>query len=206
MANLSIERFVLDPRPAYPLRITAKRYSLVDNTLQNRVRSDAPGLTLVFLHATGSHKEAWEVTIQTLLQKASQTVVKIDDVFSIESPGHGSPLFRTRKNSTTYFLTTGPRQYAKAAHLFLTAGVSAGAGVDFSAYRSRRNRTQRRSICNASPMKELTPIVNFELFIAVEPGISPKGNHHTNVTSRALTGWTWLRPDVWISKKAAKKA
>ncbi|KAL0061035.1 hypothetical protein AAF712_012156 [Marasmius tenuissimus] len=55
-------------------------------------------------------------------------------------------------------------------------------------------------------MEELTPDVNFEPFIAVEPGISLEGNHHTSVVSQALTAWTWLRPHAWTSKKAAKKA
>ncbi|KAK1218844.1 hypothetical protein PQX77_018460 [Marasmius sp. AFHP31] len=206
MANLLCERFVLDPRPAHPLQITAKRYTLAGATPQNRAQSDEPGLTLVFLHATGSHKEAWEVTIQTLLQKSGQTKVKIDDVFSIESPSHGESAVLNEKELHDLFPDHWPpRQYAKAAHLFLTAGINDGAKVDFS----RRRLVGIGHSVGASAMflmKELTPVVNFELFIAVEPGISLKGNHHTNVASQALTAWTWLRPDAWTSKKAAKKA
>ncbi|KAF5375299.1 hypothetical protein D9757_009665 [Collybiopsis confluens] len=89
-----------------------------------------------------------------------------------------------------------PREYAKAAHIFLTAGVDKGARVDFS----RRRLVGIGHSVGASAMflmKELNPIVNFEIFIAIEPGISLKGNRHTNVASEALTAWTWLRPDEY---------
>ncbi|KAG7095594.1 hypothetical protein E1B28_006324 [Marasmius oreades] len=206
MAKLLCEPFVLDPRPAYPLRITAKRYTLEGIVSRGDVQSAQPGLTLILLHATGSHKEVWEVTVQYLLQKANQENLKIDDVFSIESPSHGESAVLNEKELHDLFSDRWPpREYAKAAHIFLTAGTDKGARVDFS----RRRLVGIGHSVGASAMflmKELSPTVNFEFFIAIEPGISLKGNHHTNIASQALTAWTWLRPDVWTSRKSARKA
>ncbi|KAL0565216.1 hypothetical protein V5O48_016810 [Marasmius crinis-equi] len=206
MAKLLCEKFVVDPRPAHPLQITVKRYTLADNASRSEVQSTRPGLTIILMHATGSHKEVWEVTVQSLLEKAGKENVKIDDVFSIESPSHGeSGVLNEEELHRLFPDHWPPREYAKTAHIFLTAGSEKGARVDFS----RRRLVGIGHSVGASAMflmKELIPAVNFELFIAIEPGISLKGNHHTNIASQALTAWTWLRPDVWTSKKSARKS
>jgi hypothetical protein len=55
--KLVSKSYVYDPRPNYPLLITAKRYWIPDASYDN----DA--LTLIFAHGTGFHKENWEPTI-----------------------------------------------------------------------------------------------------------------------------------------------
>jgi hydroxymethylglutaryl-CoA lyase len=74
--------FVFDPRPNYPLLITANRYPFSE---------DSEGLTLVFAHGTGFHKEQWEPTIEDLkkLLEDDRAVTKIREVWSIEAPNHG---------------------------------------------------------------------------------------------------------------------
>lgn len=84
---LSSASYVCDPRPDYPLVITAKRYWI------SELSSDDPSaLTLVLAHGTGYHKEQWEPTIEYLYEyisnDASQTV-KVKDVWSIDAPNHG---------------------------------------------------------------------------------------------------------------------
>ncbi|KAF5375300.1 hypothetical protein D9757_009666 [Collybiopsis confluens] len=203
MSKLVSQHFVLDPRPDYPLQITAKRYAL-DKPTQNDGHP-GQGLTLILLHATGAHKEVWEITVLSLLQRVQNIKgIQIEDVFSIESPRE-SAVLNEKELKEHYSEQWPPREYAKAAHIFLTAGVDKGARVDFS----RRRLVGIGHSVGASAMflmKELNPIVNFEIFIAIEPGISLKGNRHTNVASQALTAWTWLRPDVWTSRKSAKKS
>lgn len=54
-------------------------------------------------------------------------------------------------------------------------------------------------------MRDLEPRVQFEQIIAIEAGISVKGLPDTNISSRMLTAWTWLRRDTWSSRKAARK-
>lgn len=87
MAGLVAETFLVDPRPAYPLRILATRYS----SSSHAHTESNDGLTLIFLHATGMHKESWEVVIKRLFELRSQSTQqsKIRDIFSIESPNHG---------------------------------------------------------------------------------------------------------------------
>lgn len=54
-------------------------------------------------------------------------------------------------------------------------------------------------------MRDFEPLIQFESIIGIEPGISVKDNPETNVASQALTAWTWLRRDVWRTRKAAKR-
>lgn len=51
----------------------------------------------------------------------------------------------------------------------------------------------------------MAPSIKFHAMITFEPGISAKNNTDTNRATQALISWTWLRPDVWRTRKAAKK-
>jgi len=73
------ETYTLDPRPNYPFLITANRY--VPPT------ASEDGLTLIFAHGTGFHKEQWEVVLEDMYQQ--KRGVRIRDVWSIEAPNHG---------------------------------------------------------------------------------------------------------------------
>jgi len=77
---------VFDPRPAYPLVSTVKRYWKPDSPYLN----DPEALTLVFAHGTGFHKEHWEPVIddlQAILGKGAKT--RIREIWSIDCPNHG---------------------------------------------------------------------------------------------------------------------
>jgi hypothetical protein len=41
--------------------------------------------------------------------------------------------------------------------------------------------------------------------ITFEPGITDEDNEQRNLANVAVTAWVWLRPDVWRSRKVAKK-
>ncbi|KAF9254421.1 hypothetical protein L218DRAFT_968158 [Marasmius fiardii PR-910] len=211
MSQLLCEHFVLDQRSTYPLQVTANRYCLAqDNESSTREgqSSRRPGLTLVFMHAIGSHKEGWEVTIQSLLQRAREKNVKIDDVFSIDAPNHGESAVLNEKEFKNLFpdsLSGHAVEYAKAVHTFLTAGKDKGAKIDFS----RRRLVGIGHSAGAAGMfliKDYSPAVDFEYFIACEPGVAMKGDPNVDKAIQAVTNFTWLRPDAWTSKKSARKA
>ena len=66
---LSSQSYVFDPRPDFPLVTTAKRFILSEE-----------GLTLVFAHGNGFHKEQWEPTIEDLTKLLGSHHVKIREV------------------------------------------------------------------------------------------------------------------------------
>lgn len=77
--------YVLDPRPAFPLFVTARQYWSSDCA-----RDDPDALTLIFAHATGYHKEHFEPTLEHLfaLLRGSGKA-KIRDAWCIDAPNHG---------------------------------------------------------------------------------------------------------------------
>src|SRR5215510_889597 len=76
------QSYVFDPRPDYPFLITAKRY-FTSNTPQD-------GLTLVFAHGTGFHKECWEPAMQHLYDSTqSHGSFTIRECWTIDCPNHG---------------------------------------------------------------------------------------------------------------------
>lgn len=84
MRKLVSKSYVYDPRPNYPLLITAKRYWIPDASYNN----DA--LTLIFAHGTGFHKELWEPTIDDLQELLlSRGGVNVREIWSIDAPNHG---------------------------------------------------------------------------------------------------------------------
>ena len=133
---------MFDPRPNYPLLITANRYPFSENP---------GGLTLVFAHGTGFHKEQWEPTIEDL-KKLDDTGI-IREVWSIEAPNHGdsailneevlrlgyTPIceygYQRRREKRLMGLLVGWEEYTRAIHLFLSGFGKGLEGVDFSKHK-----------------------------------------------------------------------
>ena len=74
----------------YPLSIIAKRYWIPE--FEANVENPA-AQTLIVLHSTSFHKEAWEPCLQELFKLISQsnttTNLLIRDVWAIDCPNHG---------------------------------------------------------------------------------------------------------------------
>jgi hypothetical protein len=89
MSPLSCQSYVFDPRPNFPLLLTAKRY--YDPSSPHLM--DPIAFTLIFGHATGFHKEHYEPTIEDLYglirDTGSHSSPKIREVWSIDCPNHG---------------------------------------------------------------------------------------------------------------------
>lgn len=167
---LSSASYVCDPRPDYPLVITAKRYWI------SELSSDDPSaLTLVLAHGTGYHKEQWEPTIEYLYEyisnDASQTV-KVKDVWSIDAPNHGDAAVLNEATLRWGYDIFDWAEYSRAIHIFL-AGLGTGVDVDFS----KRNLVGighsmgavAHILCNT-----FYPKMPFKSFILVEPMCFPQ--------------------------------
>jgi hypothetical protein len=83
------EAVTLTPTHSYSLYTTAKRYWLPE---QEALAFDSHALTLVLLHSTSFHKEAWEPTLEQLFTLASQpgSVVRIREAWALDCPNHGA--------------------------------------------------------------------------------------------------------------------
>lgn len=87
------ESYVFDPRPYYPLVSTVKRFWDPSWTVD--------GLTLVFTHGTGFHKEQWEPTIDDLLELIRQqnpNKIKVREIWTIDAPNHGDAAILNEKS------------------------------------------------------------------------------------------------------------
>jgi hypothetical protein len=82
---LQEQSVVLEPQGDYPLFITAKRYWLATE----RYRNYPDALTLIFLHSTSFHKEAFDVTIQHILNLVQSTELVVQEAWALDCPNHG---------------------------------------------------------------------------------------------------------------------
>ena len=75
-----------------PIASQSYVFLLRNATGQQTHLSDPDTITLIFAHATGFHKEHWEPTLNnlhTLLQATNSGSVKVQYVWSIDTPNHG---------------------------------------------------------------------------------------------------------------------
>ncbi|KAG6835871.1 hypothetical protein H0H93_013784 [Arthromyces matolae] len=125
--------YIFDPRPNYPLLITAKRYW----NPTSKYLDDPSALTLVLTHGSGFHKEVWEPTIDdfyTLLRN-DHSSLRIREVWSIDSPDHGdAAVLNEHHLKNAYVPVFGWEEYARAIYSFLT-NFGMGVDVDFSTRR-----------------------------------------------------------------------
>ncbi|KAF7354807.1 Abhydrolase domain-containing protein mpaH [Mycena sanguinolenta] len=132
MPALASQLYTFDPRPRYPLRLSAARYW--DPSSETHDDPTAP--TLVFTHATGAHKEQYEPTIQDLYNyNLAGPKTKIREVWTIDAPDHGDSAVLNeealRDGGRAYHPVFGWDEYARGLHAFL-AGLGTGVDVDFS--------------------------------------------------------------------------
>ncbi|KAJ3930534.1 MAG: Alpha/beta hydrolase fold-1 [Lentinula lateritia] len=110
------ESYVFDPRPYYPLVSTVKRFWDPSWTVD--------GLTLVFTHGTGFHKEQWEPTIDDLLELIRQqnpNKIKVREIWTIDAPNHGDAAILNEKSlQHGYEAVFQWQEYARSIHAFLT--------------------------------------------------------------------------------------
>ncbi|KAJ3929465.1 MAG: Alpha/beta hydrolase fold-1 [Lentinula lateritia] len=131
------ESYIFDPRPHYPLLSTVKRF-----WNPSWIGSNSPdGLTLLFTHGTGFHKEQWEPTIDYLLELIrvntasgssaqrrsgpncrNSNNIKIREIWTIDAPNHGDAGVLNEKSLRNGYEPAFPKwqEYAHNIHAFLT--------------------------------------------------------------------------------------
>ncbi|KAJ3795300.1 hypothetical protein GGU11DRAFT_240822 [Lentinula aff. detonsa] len=134
-ANVSQDHTIVEPSSS-ALKMTAKRYTLGfsgDNTF---------GLTLLFAHGVGSHKEQWEPTIERifLTQAAKDRHQQIREAWSFDWQNHGDTALvneealKDRPEGVSIYvwasaITDFVRSPRMAGHRIVPLGHSAGAGA-----------------------------------------------------------------------------
>ena len=106
MINLRSETLSVKSSPSFNLTVLAKRYTL---ELPYTLSDDPKTLSLIFCHAQGFFKEVWEPVIQRLplhVNESSEVkdVLKIKEIYSIESPNHGESATLNEEALDKYYL------------------------------------------------------------------------------------------------------
>ncbi|KIK68239.1 hypothetical protein GYMLUDRAFT_709378 [Collybiopsis luxurians FD-317 M1] len=121
-SSLLSQTYTFDPRPYYPLVSTVKRY-------WRPIFEEPDGLTLVFAHAAGFHKEIWEPTIDDLLQiidqaysmdAGSKTKIRIRELWTIDAPNCGDAALLNEEMLKWGYEVFPFQEYARSIHAFLT--------------------------------------------------------------------------------------
>ncbi|KAF9269513.1 hypothetical protein L218DRAFT_890089 [Marasmius fiardii PR-910] len=194
--NMQSQNFVFDPRPNFPLLVTAKRYRDSKSPHIN----DPTALTLVYLHGTGFHKEQWEPTIDDLLAlvEARGNQVRIREIWSIDAPNHGDAAILNEETlSWGYDLSFRWEDYGRATHSLL-AGLGKGIDTDFSKHRLVGIGHSMGAV-SLLLSTNFFPVISFEAFILVEIMTMKKNTEgpQPNVLARGSSN----RRDIWPSKE-----
>ncbi|KAJ3881032.1 hypothetical protein F5051DRAFT_501459 [Lentinula edodes] len=187
------ESYVFDPRPHYPLLSTLKRFWNPSWTDSN----SPDGLTLLFTHGTGFHKEQWEPTIDYLLEliqvntagssssaqqrrsspnsSCQNNSIKIREIWTIDAPNHGDAGVLNEKS-----LRNG---YEPACHSI--GAISLLLSLDLA--------------------PSIESYINISSFIFIEPMTMPPTLGSFQDLAEKLASGSRSRRDVWPSAEEAYK-
>ncbi|KAH6910789.1 Alpha/beta hydrolase fold-1 [Coprinopsis sp. MPI-PUGE-AT-0042] len=193
---LSKETFTFDPRPNYPLLVTANRYW--DDTT-----SVEDGLTVILAHGTSFTKETWEPTLDDLQELVQDNkLVRIREYWSIEAPNHGDSALLNEETLQVGYTPIFPwEEYTRCLHLFLM-GFGTGVPVDF---------TKRDLVAIGHSMGAVSlvltgghyPRILFKSLVCCE--LMSMDQKTGKKAGELLSGGAGNRRDVWPSKEEAYK-
>ncbi|KAJ3885328.1 Alpha/beta hydrolase family-domain-containing protein [Lentinula edodes] len=212
------ESYVFDPRPHYPLLSTLKRFWNPSWTDSN----SPDGLTLLFTHGTGFHKEQWEPTIDHLLELIQNNSIKIREIWTIDAPNHGDAGVLNEKSLRNGYEPAFPKwqEYAHNIHAFLT-----GRGQTLLGTYSEDDRTvipnfdfsTHTIVCIGHSIGaislllslDLAPsiesLINISSLIFIEPMTMPPTLGSFQDLAEKLASGSRSRRDVWPSAEEAYK-
>ncbi|CAL1697815.1 unnamed protein product [Somion occarium] len=211
-SSMHCQSYVFDPRPRYPLQLTAKRYWIPsENAL---LSNDSDALTLIFTHGTGFHKEIWEPTIEHLFDVIanennngrSGQRVKIREVWSVDAPDHGDAAILNEKVlQWGYSEVVSWEEHARSLHAFLT-GLGTGVDVDFSTH-NLVGVGHSMGAVSLILSETYMPELRFSSMILVEPMIVPEPPKafKERLSAGFLISAAQRRRDVFPSREEATK-
>ncbi|KAJ7478704.1 Alpha/beta hydrolase family-domain-containing protein [Mycena galericulata] len=175
----------------YPFHIDAVQY-VPEQSYSN-------GLTLLFLHATNTHKESYEPVLLHLLRQPLG--IRIRDAWCIENPNHGSSAVKNRAllDTPEYRDNWTAMEYCRAVHVFLT---STSHGIDFRG----RSFVGLAHSAGSAPLLMLLraqPPVPFQGLVFMDAAILPVGTRSTKVLRTLFGNWAKSKPNTWRSQAAA---
>ncbi|KAF9465455.1 Alpha/Beta hydrolase protein [Collybia nuda] len=198
--NLQVNHFVFDSPPSSEgtgLKITAKCYTVGDSA------RNVAGLTLLFTHCIGSHKEQWEPTISRLfeIQEKKGVAHRLCEAWSFDWQSHGDAAvlnheaLSTQRGVSIYewapALTAFVQSPRMRGHRIVALGHSAGAGAIMLTTRV----FPVSQIPYAAVLLIEPTIVTRELFNTHKDDRMAAMNFAVNATS--------VRRDKWVSRDAA---
>ncbi|KIJ33543.1 hypothetical protein M422DRAFT_213426 [Sphaerobolus stellatus SS14] len=185
----SLQSYVFDWKPDYPLAITAKRYLDSSNVPE--------GYTLILAHGTGFHKEQWEPTIKHLFA-FSKNAFPIREVWSVDCPNHGDAaivnedlLLREEYEIFSW------DHYTRSLYLFLTQNPK----IDFSNHKFIGIGHSMGAVCLSMTQTYPDP-PKFYSLVLCEPIILPTDMTLSPRIAKSITSWpsvTEKRRDIWSS-------
>ncbi|OCH87169.1 alpha/beta-hydrolase [Obba rivulosa] len=202
MPSLACKSYICDPRPHYPLLITAKRYWHPDQDPSE----DLDSLTLILAHGTGYHKEQWEPTIEDLyeiLRSRGTGAPKVREVWSIDCPNHGEAAVLNEKVlQWGYWDYFDWQEYARCIHIFLT-GLGSGVDANFTG-RKLVGIGHSMGACALTLAGTFAPELVFHALVLVEPMLYPETTQHTSGSGiGGLIEGALKRRDIWPSREEA---
>ncbi|KAF7358660.1 AB hydrolase-1 domain-containing protein [Mycena sanguinolenta] len=193
MVAMHAQSYTFDPRPHYPLLLSANRYW--DPTSPHL--DDPTATTLIFTHGTGFHKEQIEPTIQDLYNLVPIDGSKIRDIWSIDSPNHGDSAVLNERALQSGYEPFEWQLYPRAVHALL-AGLGTGIDVDFSKRRLVLIGHSMGAIANVFALS-YQPVLEPEFLIMIEIMSGATFPQLQNLLSAASTS----RHDIWQSRAEA---
>ncbi|KAF8056928.1 Alpha/beta hydrolase fold-1 [Lyophyllum atratum] len=197
----SSRSYTFDPRPSYPLVITAKRCWKPDSPYLN----DPSAITLIFTHGTGFHKEQWEPSMDDLwaLLGGNNDTVKVREMWAIDAPNHSdAAILNEEVLQYGYDQVFAWEEYSRSIHAFLT-GFGTGVDVDFS---TRRLVGIGHSMGGSCLLMSYgySPAIRFESLILCE--LMSMNNKFAEKPPNMLERGSVNRRDIWPSREEAYKA
>ncbi|KAJ7700302.1 Alpha/beta hydrolase fold-1 [Mycena metata] len=200
MPTLASHSYVFDPRPNFPLLLTAKR----NWDPSSPHAHDPTALTLIFCHGTSFHKETYEPALDdfyTLLDDETHGPrPKIREAWAIDCPNHGDAALLNEATLRWGYEPVFPwQEYARGIHAFL-AGLGTGVDVDFS---TRKLIFIGHSFAATALVLALTyqPPLKPEQLILLET-MCARPDRIVGLT-KSLSDGSQNRRDIWPSRAAA---
>ncbi|KAI9058368.1 alpha/beta-hydrolase [Trametes sanguinea] len=182
-----------------PLHFVAKRYVPAN--------SSPTGLTLLFFHCTGSHKEVWEPVIQGLFS-GHPTGIAIREAWTWDWQTHGEAgrlnaavIARTKEHIVASELVYGIKRFAATEGVF-KGHILAGEEPSRRIFVADTDHSMLTTVDDAQPG------LRYKAIIIMEPSTltresSTQGDIH--VEMRVLRGIIEKRRNTWKSREEARQ-
>ncbi|KAG8901093.1 hypothetical protein FRB99_005567 [Tulasnella sp. 403] len=204
MSLLHIESDTFDPRPAFPLRMSAKHYTSAKTVGKRR----ASPYTLVMLHGAGFLKESWEPVLEHLFEITSHpdSRIVIEEAWALDCQNHGESAVLNAEvlARSAYNDAFETADWADATYQFLESRLGLSS-------RAPHERPRLIGVGHSMGAVTLLHLAQthpkfFTSAILLDPILFPlEFDRVWSGVTKHLVASAYQRRDVWPSQKAALK-